>query len=85
LDPLTLLSDPRIGFGLAMVLSTLGSIKGYIPWKWTGALYVLGGAFYYLSAIFGPEAAAAMIISNIVSYMAGQIKASIKQMLIKED
>jgi len=85
LDPVALLSDPRIGFGLAMVLSTLGSIKGYVPWKWTGALYLLGGAFYYLSSVFGPEAAAAMIISNIVSYMLGQIKATISRTLFRED
>ena len=73
-----LLSDPNIGFGLAIVLATLGSIKGVVPWKYTGILYVFGGVFYYLSSVFGPQAAASIIVSNIIGYLFGTLKTELK-------
>lgn len=78
------LSDPTILMSLIISISTLASLSGKLSWRYTGLIMILGAVYAQLAQIFGPEAAAAMIASNIVSFVVGKVYQSIKQSVMPD-
>jgi len=73
------LSDPTVLMSLIVASSLLGSLAGKIPWKYTGIILILGALYAKLAEIFGPEAAAALIASNIASFAIGRLVSGLRQ------
>ncbi|HID09042.1 TPA: hypothetical protein EYP13_02335 [Candidatus Micrarchaeota archaeon] len=78
------LSDPTVLMTIIIVTSVLASLSGRLPWKITGLILILGAVYAKLSEIFGPEAAATIIVSNVVSFTVGRIVQTFKQKFVYE-
>jgi len=76
------LSDPTVLMSLIIIVAVFASLSGRLPWKYTGLILILGAVFSKLSEVFGPEAAATIIVSNIVSFTVGRIVQAFKQKFI---
>lgn len=76
------LADPTILMSLIIVAAIFASLTGKLSWRYTGLILIIGAIYSKLAEIFGPEAAATIIVSNVVSFTVGQIIQAFRQKFI---
>lgn len=76
------LTDPTVLMSIIIVASVLASLMGKLSWKITGMVLIIGAVYSKLAEVFGPEAAAAIVVSDIVSFTIGQLLQAFKQKFI---
>ncbi len=76
------LTDPTFLMTMIIAGSVLLSLMGRLPWRVTGLVLLIGAVYAKLAQTYGPDVAATLIVSNVVSYTVGQFVSALRQKFI---